>query len=620
MIAALYRLRASAVGLISLAVTCSLASAEEAAPKLTFSPWAKTCVAEAGGKRTCTIASVGKLDSGLPAVAAAVVERDGDNKILRVTLPLGMSIQPGTRAIVDQGQPMNAPYTGCVSDGCRADHHAGEELISRLKTGRGLTVQGINGSGQPISLVVPLTDFAKAYASAGTLQRGEQSNAQAAAPPTGQEPRLIFSPWTKFCLKGQDANAKTVCFTGKDGRVESGMPVVAAVLIEPENEPKKVLRVTLPLGMSMQAGTRVIVDQGQPLTGPYVICFNNGCMADYEASSELIDKLKRGQGLVIQGINNAGSPISLVVPLADFAKAYNGPPTDPKVFEAQQKQLQEELTKRAQEARLKSEGQRVLPTAQTPERPAAPTMPLNPLGQTAVNASRRVALVIGNSAYASVGSLANPQLDASAIANVLRRVGFQSVRLEYDLGREKLINALRSFAREADSADWALVYFAGHGMEINGTNYVIPVDAKLEVDRDVDYEAVSLNQIMGTVEGARKLRLILLDACRDNPFVRSMRRTLGTRSVGRGLARVEPEGGMVVAYAAKHGEVALDGTSGSNSPFVTALLRHLPTPGMEINKVFRLVRDDVLASTGRKQEPFVYGSLPGEDFFFVAGR
>ncbi|MGA6963270.1 MAG: invasion associated locus B family protein, partial [Xanthobacteraceae bacterium] len=173
----------------------------------------------------------------------------------------------------------------------------------------------------------------------------------------GEQPQLIFSPWTKFCLKGQEANAKQVCFTGKDGRVESGMPVVAAVLIEPENEPKKVLRVTLPLGMSIQPGTRVIVDSGQPMTGPYVICFNNGCMADYEASGELIGKLKKGQGLVIQGINGAGQPISLVVPLGDFAKAYDGPPTDPKVFEEQQKKLQEELQRRAEDARKKLEGQ-----------------------------------------------------------------------------------------------------------------------------------------------------------------------------------------------------------------------------------------------------------------------
>ncbi|HEY1360638.1 MAG TPA: invasion associated locus B family protein [Xanthobacteraceae bacterium] len=181
-----------------------------------------------------------------------------------------------------------------------------------------------------------------------------QGQAQA---PAAEQPQLIFSPWTKFCLKGQEANAKQVCFTGKDGRVESGMPVVAAVLIEPESDSKKILRVTLPLGMSLSPGTRVIVDNGQPMTGPYVICFNNGCMADYEASTELIGKLKKGQGLVIQGINGSGQPISLVVPLGDFAKAYDGPPTDPKVFEEQQKKLQDELQRRAEEARKKLEGQ-----------------------------------------------------------------------------------------------------------------------------------------------------------------------------------------------------------------------------------------------------------------------
>jgi invasion protein IalB len=178
-----------------------------------------------------------------------------------------------------------------------------------------------------------------------------------AQPATPEQPQLIYSPWTKFCLKGQEANAKQVCFTGKDGRIESGMPVVAAVLIEPEGEPRKILRVTLPLGMSLQPGTRVIIDQGQPMQGPYVICFNNGCMADYEASNELITNMKRGQGLVIQGINGAGQAISLVLPLTDFAKAYEGPPTDPKVFEDQQKKLQEELQRRADEARKKLESQ-----------------------------------------------------------------------------------------------------------------------------------------------------------------------------------------------------------------------------------------------------------------------
>jgi invasion protein IalB len=172
-----------------------------------------------------------------------------------------------------------------------------------------------------------------------------------------QQVQLIYSPWTKFCLKGQEADAKQVCFTGKDARIESGMPVVAAVLIEPENEPKKILRVTLPLGMQLVHGTRVIVDQNQPMTAPYVICFTNGCMADYEANADLIAKMKSGQGLVVQAINSTGQPISLVLPLADFAKAYDGPPTDPKVFEEQQKKLQEELQRRADEARKKLESQ-----------------------------------------------------------------------------------------------------------------------------------------------------------------------------------------------------------------------------------------------------------------------
>jgi invasion protein IalB len=184
----------------------------------------------------------------------------------------------------------------------------------------------------------------------------------------GQQVQLIYSPWTKFCLKGQpgqppDPNAKQVCFTGKDARVESGQPVAAAVLIEPEGQDRKILRVTLPLGMQLVHGTRVIVDQNQPMTAPYVICFTNGCMADYEANADMIGKLKKGQGLVLQAINATGQPISLTMPLSDFAKAYDGAPTDPKVFEEQQRKLQEELQRRADEARKKLEGQQGAPSS-----------------------------------------------------------------------------------------------------------------------------------------------------------------------------------------------------------------------------------------------------------------
>jgi invasion protein IalB len=199
-----------------------------------------------------------------------------------------------------------------------------------------------------------------APAAAPTAQQppaGAPDQGQAQAQGADQQVQLIYSPWTKFCLQTnqQDPNSKKVCFTGKDARIESGMPVVAAVLIEPEGDPKKILRVTLPLGMQLVHGTRLIIDQNQPMTAPYVICFTNGCMADYEATADMVAKMKKGQALVVQAINSTAQPISLGLPLADFAKAYDGPPTDPKEFEAQQKKLQEELQRRADDARKKLE-------------------------------------------------------------------------------------------------------------------------------------------------------------------------------------------------------------------------------------------------------------------------
>jgi invasion protein IalB len=186
---------------------------------------------------------------------------------------------------------------------------------------------------------------------------GQPAQAQAPAQqPPEQQIQLIYAPWTKFCLKGQETGAKQVCFTGKDGRIESGQPVIAAVIIEPEGEPKKILRVTLPLGMQLVHGTRIIIDSNQPQQSPYVICFQNGCMSDYEATPEVIAALKKGQNLVVQAINSNGAPLTLPLPLAgEFAKAYDGPPTDPKVFEENQKKLQEELQKRAEEQRKKLE-------------------------------------------------------------------------------------------------------------------------------------------------------------------------------------------------------------------------------------------------------------------------
>ena len=183
---------------------------------------------------------------------------------------------------------------------------------------------------------------------------------QAAAP---EMPQLIYSPWAKFCGKGDDPGAKEVCFTGKDARTEAGQPLVTAALIEPEGAPKKLFRITLPSPLQLQYGSRIVIDKEQPISGPFVTCFINGsCIADYEATPELVGKLKKGQMLQIQAINLAAAAITFQLPLSDtsgnsFQKANEGPPTDPKVFEEQQKKLQEDLQKRADELRKKLESQ-----------------------------------------------------------------------------------------------------------------------------------------------------------------------------------------------------------------------------------------------------------------------
>ncbi|MCK1636168.1 caspase family protein [Bradyrhizobium sp. 157] len=229
--------------------------------------------------------------------------------------------------------------------------------------------------------------------------------------------------------------------------------------------------------------------------------------------------------------------------------------------------------------------------------------------------SNRVALVIGNAAYQNVSPLKNARRDAEALAAEFDALGFRKVTLLRDQTREQMFAALRAFAREAETSDWAVIYFAGHGLEMGGVNWLAPVDAQLKTDRDVRLEAVSIDELSTAIEGVRGLRLIVLDACRDNPFAPQMRFTNSTRSLGMGLARVEPEGGTMIAYAAKAGQVAHDGDD-DNSPFMKALLNRLKQPGLEISMLFRFVRDDVMAATGRQQEPFVYGSLPSEPFYF----
>jgi uncharacterized caspase-like protein len=233
------------------------------------------------------------------------------------------------------------------------------------------------------------------------------------------------------------------------------------------------------------------------------------------------------------------------------------------------------------------------------------------------SAEKRVAFVVGNSSYQNVITLTNPANDAAAITEMFRKAAFDVVESKRDLKNTEMRRALRDFTEKARDADIAVIYYAGHGIEVDGTNYLIPVDAALERDTDAYDEAISLDRILQAIEPAKQLRLVILDACRDNPFAKNMKRTVASRALGRGLAGVEPQRpNTLIAFAAKGGSTAADGDS-RNSPFTTALLKHLAKPGLELGKAFRLVRDDVMNATGNKQEPFVYGSLGGNDVALV---
>jgi uncharacterized caspase-like protein len=232
-------------------------------------------------------------------------------------------------------------------------------------------------------------------------------------------------------------------------------------------------------------------------------------------------------------------------------------------------------------------------------------------------ADKRVAFIVGNSSYQNVVALTNPANDAAAITEMFKKAAFDVVESRRDLKNADMRRALRDFTEKARDADIAVIYYAGHGIEVDGTNYLVPVDAVLERDTDAYDEAISLDRILQAIEPAKQLRLVILDACRDNPFAKNMKRTVASRTLSRGLAGVEPtRPNTLIAFAAKGGSTASDGDN-KNSPFTTALLKYLAKPGLELGKAFRLVRDDVMNATANKQEPFVYGSLGGNDVALV---
>lgn len=228
--------------------------------------------------------------------------------------------------------------------------------------------------------------------------------------------------------------------------------------------------------------------------------------------------------------------------------------------------------------------------------------------------ARRVALVIGNSDY-RVGPLQNPRNDATAVADLLGKIGFDKVMLRLNLGIEDFRAALLELSREAAGAEVGVVYFAGHGTEVHGRNFLIPVDAKLARAGDLDLEGVALDAVLNQLAGVSKLKLVILDACRNNIFPLAGAK----RATTRGLARIEPDDNTLIAYAAKDGTTADDGAGDAHSPFTAALLKHMATPGLDIRLMLGKVRDHVLAATRREQQPFAYGSLTGEVVALVPG-
>jgi len=236
------------------------------------------------------------------------------------------------------------------------------------------------------------------------------------------------------------------------------------------------------------------------------------------------------------------------------------------------------------------------------------------------SAEKRVALVVGNSHYKNAALLPNPANDAAAFSATLKGAGFDVVESRLDLSAAEMRKVLRDFADQARDSEMAVVYYAGHGIEIDGTNYLIPTDARLERDTDIYDEAFSLDRVLLAIEPARQLRLVIVDACRNNPFAETMKRTVTSRTVTRGLARIEPTTtNTLVAFAAKAGLTALDGNS-KNSPYATALVKHIATPGLDLRRAFGFIRDDVLQATGNRQEPYLYGSLGGADVALVPAK
>jgi invasion protein IalB len=330
-----------AVMLLAAARVLTAPATAEGPKPSTYSAWMKACVKlqEQGASQICLTGSSGRSGEGGPVVAAALVEPVGKmQRTLRIMLPLGMSFFAAPRIILERTHGFGGTYVSCSITGCIADYETTVELIARLRKSQNLEITAVNAEGRSVYYALPLSGFTEASdkppADPDAFNEGEKKTladfkSMVIAGGAANEPgmdfnHLVYSAWTKTCSKTPGSSSRPVCLTGRDGRDVSGARAVAVVLIDPEGQPKKLLRLLLPIGVRLKPGVRFAVDQGPRLDATYQTCVAGGCLADHEATTELLGKLKTGQDLFVQGSNGRGQQISVSVPLSDFAKTYEG--------------------------------------------------------------------------------------------------------------------------------------------------------------------------------------------------------------------------------------------------------------------------------------------------------
>jgi invasion protein IalB len=321
---------------------------------LVYSDWTKSCAKnaqDANAKELCQTIKDAHMESGQFVIAAALIETAGDQKkILRLILPNRLLVPPGTRVTIDSNPPTDGPFVICKPEFCMAQHEVTDDFVRKLKAGQTLQIQAINDQKQTVSYLLPLAGFGKAHdgppkdakripaSMLAVLQAGAPLPAAAAQPP--QIP-LVYSAWVKLCGKNpQDPNAKELCQTMREAHLESGQFVAAAAVIEMAGEQKKIMQLILPTNLLLPPGTRVTIDSSPPNDGPFIICAPEFCMSQLEVTDDFVRKLKAGQTLQIQATNDQKQTVRYTLPLADFGKAHDGPPTDPKVLEEQRKEAQ----------------------------------------------------------------------------------------------------------------------------------------------------------------------------------------------------------------------------------------------------------------------------------------